>query len=59
MEGPETPVTAEGGQGDLCAMWVFTKMCMHAEPGPRAGSWTCGRTGGWEEEGIVYKEATG
>lgn len=40
-------------------MWVFIKMCMYVELGSRVGSWTCGRIGGWEEEGIVYKEVIG
>ena len=42
----------------LSVMRGFMKMCMHVGPGLRAGSWACGRTGGWIEEGIVHKETT-
>lgn len=47
------------GRWGLNETWVFMKTCTHVGLGLRAGSWVCWRTGGWVEEGLVHKAATG
>ena len=47
------------GRWGLNETWVFMKTCSHVGLGLRAGSWVCWRTGGWVEEGLVHKAATG